>query len=66
MKIKMKQAITGLRDGAPWPAAGGEIVVPDAEGASLCSQGIAEPVAEAPKPEKREAAPVKKSAAKRA
>ena len=64
MRIKMKQVITGLRDGAAWPAIGDTIVVPDAEGAQLCGQGVAEPVAEAPKPERREI-PAKKTAAKR-
>jgi hypothetical protein len=64
MRIKMKQVITGLRDGVSWPAIGGTLVVPDAEGAQLCGQGIAEPVAEAPAPEKREI-PAKKTAARR-
>jgi hypothetical protein len=64
MRIKMKQVITGLRDGVAWPAVGDTIVVPDAEGAQLCGQGVAEPVAEAPKPETR-AIPAKKTAAKR-
>jgi hypothetical protein len=54
MRIKMKQAITGLRDGSAWPAIDDTLVVPDAEGLQLCAQGIAEPVAEAPKPERRE------------
>lgn len=53
MKIKMKQHITGFRDGERWPEAGGELVVPDQEGADLCAAGLAEPVAEKPKPEKR-------------
>lgn len=53
VKIKMTQQITGTRDGSPWPAPGGELVVPDAEGAELCAQGLAVPVAETPKPEKR-------------
>lgn len=63
MKIKMKAGITGTRDGQRWPAIGGEIVVGDEEGALLCAQGLAEPVAEAPKPEKRGAP--KKAAAKK-
>lgn len=64
MKIKMKVGITGTRDGVRWPAPGGEITVPDSEGADLCAQGLAEPVAEQPKPEKRAAAP-RKAAAKK-
>lgn len=49
----MAQKISGLRNNEPWPEVGGEIVVPDSEGASLCANGYATPVAEAPKPEKR-------------
>ena len=63
MRIKMKQMITGLRDGAAWPAIGDTIVVPDAEGAQLCGQGVAEPVAEDPKPETRDLS-VKRPASK--
>ena len=56
MRVRMKVAVSGFRDGDPWPAPGGEIVVPDDEGASLCHHGIAEPVAEPVKAEKRPAA----------
>lgn len=62
MKIRMTSALSGLRDGAPWPARGGEIVVPDAEGADLCAQGYAVPVAVVDEPEKR---PAPESAEKR-
>lgn len=61
MKIKMQQQITGTRNGDVWPAPGGELVVPDAEGAALCAQGLAVPVAETPQPEKRK---TRKSTAK--
>jgi hypothetical protein len=38
---------TGPRyDGRPWPGPGGEIDVPDEEGAGLCAQGDAAPVAQ--------------------
>lgn len=47
----MKIEVSGTRDGERWPAVGGEMVVSDAEGADLCSQGFAEPVVET-KPEK--------------
>lgn len=47
----MKVDVSGFRDGSPWPGKGGEIVVPDVEGAELCAQGMAEPVAEVPKAE---------------
>lgn len=40
----MKVAISGTRDDAAWPPIGGEITVPNTEGADLCSQGFAEPV----------------------
>jgi len=59
MKIRMRAAISGTRDGVAWPAPGGELVVPDPEGADLCGLGLAEPVVEEPrkatarKPEKR-------------
>lgn len=56
MKIRMKVAISGTRDGSDWPAVGGEIVVPDAEGADLCAAGMATPVAEPQQPEKKVAA----------
>lgn len=53
MKVKIKQYISGSRNGQKWPAPGGELVVGDQEGAELCANGYAEPVAETPKPEKR-------------
>lgn len=48
MKVRMIVAISGERDGVQWPVPGGEIEVPDAEGAELCTQGYAEPVATPP------------------
>lgn len=48
MKIRMKSEIQGLRNGSRWPAKGEELVVSDSEGAHLCAQGYAEPVAELP------------------
>jgi len=54
VKVRMNQQISGLRStGDKWPAAGDEIVVSDNEGADLCANGYAVPVAEKPKPEKR-------------
>ena len=44
MRIRMKVQISGTRDGQDWPAPGGELDVPDAEGATLCEQGAAIPV----------------------
>lgn len=60
MKIKMKVQLTGTRDGVAWPPPGGEVELPDLEGAKLCKAGLATPVVEdrvekavAPEPEKR-------------
>ena len=53
MKVRMKQQLTGSRNGLRWPAPGGVI-----EAADLLASGIAEPVkAEKPadKAEKRPA-----------
>lgn len=46
MKVRMIAHVSGTRNGAEWPAPGGEIVVPDLEGAELCANGLAAPVAE--------------------
>jgi hypothetical protein len=51
MKVRMNIHITGSRNGVRWPAAGGEVVLPDNEAADLCAQGLAEPVVDT-KPEK--------------
>ena len=64
MKIRMKGDISGTRDGRPWPKRGEVAEVSDAEGALLCAQGMAEPVAEAPA-ERVEKRPVAKRAEKR-
>lgn len=53
MRVKMVGSITGTRNGEPWPEVGGEIVLPDSEGAELCALGMAVPVAEPEKPETR-------------
>ena len=44
VKVRMRHQMSGTRDGADWPAPGGEIDLPDAEAAALCAQGMAEPV----------------------
>lgn len=56
--------IAGTRDNAEWPAPGGEIVVPDSEGADLCAAGFAEPVKSAKTVETADA-PEKPAARKR-
>ena len=60
----MKVQVSGVRDGVKWPDIGGELVVSDREGADLCAQGYAEPVAEAPV-ERVEKRPAAKRAEKR-
>ncbi|MFD0902337.1 hypothetical protein [Actinomadura sediminis] len=61
MKVRMKVAVSGTRNGRPWPHPGEVVELSDAEGADLCASGVAEPVAErpvetatAPEPEKRD------------
>lgn len=44
MRVKMKVSVSGSRDGRPWPPLGGELDVPDDEGAHLCAVGMATPV----------------------
>lgn len=39
--VTMRIAISGLRDGAPWPAVGGDITVPAAEAEQLVALGYA-------------------------
>ena len=52
MKVRMKVAVSGTRNGQDWPAKGEEIDLPDGEAADLCAAGLAEPVAEKGEPEK--------------
>lgn len=51
MRVRMKIQLTGTRNAQRWPAPGGEVVLPDNEGADLCAAGLAEPVAERVQPE---------------
>lgn len=44
MKIRMKTAVSGSRNGVPWPPRGGTVELPDDEAAALCASGMAEPV----------------------
>jgi hypothetical protein len=47
MKIRMTEHRSGGRyDGRPWPPVGVDFDVPDEEGAGLCAQGSAIPVAQ--------------------
>ena len=52
MRIRMRDQISGTRDGVPWPPPGGEIDVSDAEGVKYCANGLASPVAVDEKVEK--------------
>lgn len=61
----MKVEVSGVRDGVRWPSIGGELVVSDREGAELCAQGYAEPVAQPPA-DRAEKRPAAKRAEKRA
>lgn len=56
MKVRIKVQPSGLLNDRAWPEAGEEIDVPDVVGADLCGSGVAEPVAERAKAEKRPAA----------
>ena len=66
MRIRMLVEKTGPRyDGQSWPGPGGEIDVPDEEGAALCEHGDAAPVARPDADvEKRTAGQPKSTAAK--
>lgn len=46
MKVRMLLSISGTRTGRAWPDRGQVLEVGDAEGAHLCAQGYAVPVAE--------------------
>jgi hypothetical protein len=62
MKVKMKVVMSGTRNGESWPLPGGEIDVPDDEGANMCANGLALPVrSDEDDVEKREAKPKAKA-----
>lgn len=62
MRIRMTAGMSGTRDGAPWPALGEELEVPDTEGAELCAAGVATPVAAVAEKENATAEPAEKRA----
>jgi ribosomal protein L29 len=43
VRVKMKVAVSGARDGQSWPPIGGVVDLPDEEGASLCAANLATP-----------------------
>jgi hypothetical protein len=60
MRVRMRQYMSGTRDGHDWPAPGAEIDLPDDEGADLCRNGVAEPVAVPVPVERADAPPAEK------
>lgn len=46
MKVRLKIDVSGTRNGAPWPARGEIVELPDQEAADMCANGQADPVAE--------------------
>lgn len=56
MRVEMLTQISGTRDGAEWPVAGGTIEVPDHEAADLITAGYAKEATDAPDPEPAAAA----------
>ncbi|MFH8668810.1 hypothetical protein ACH4F3_28575 [Streptomyces anulatus] len=44
MRIRMKIAMSGLRNGQPWPPVGQTAELPTGEAQHLCASGIAEEV----------------------
>lgn len=51
MRIRMKVALSGTRNGKDWPPPGETIDLPDNEAAAMCAAGLADPVKDEPKPE---------------
>lgn len=51
----MNVSISGTRNGVPWPDKGEVVEVGDHEGADMCAAGLATPVVEVAKPEKKTA-----------
>lgn len=43
MRVRMKAAISGTRNGSHWPSVGGLIDLPASEAAALCKAGLAVP-----------------------
>lgn len=44
IEVRMLITISGLRDGEPWPPAGGTVTLPAAEAAQVIANGYATPV----------------------
>lgn len=57
MRVRMRQQMSGTRDGADWPLRGEELDVTDDEGAALCAAGIADPMATEPPVERADTPP---------
>lgn len=54
MRIRMLVAMTGTRDGEPWPELGEEAELPTAVAAHLVASGVAEEVTEQPARKRRQ------------
>lgn len=54
MRIRMLVAMTGTRDGEPWPEQGEEAELPTAAAAHLVASGVAEEVTEQPARKRRQ------------
>ncbi|WP_146066203.1 hypothetical protein [Streptomyces sp. ZL-24] len=48
MRIRMRIAMSGLRNGKPWPPVGQVTDLPTGEAQHLCASGIAEEVTDTP------------------
>ena len=62
MRIRMKIAMSGLRNGKPWPPVGQVTDLPTGEAQHLCASGIAEEVADKPPAEETATAPAAETA----
>ena len=66
MRVVMKSAISGTRNGLDWPGLGGSVDLPDAEARSMIEAGLAIEDATAPKAEAPTVAPVEDATAPKA
>jgi hypothetical protein len=48
MQVRLRAAISGTRNGQPWPPSGHTVDLPDAEAVALIRARMAEPVGEQP------------------
>lgn len=65
MKVRMRAAISGTRDGEHWPAPGEVVDLPQHEAEHMVAAALAEPVAATAKPEPEKATAPKATTRKR-